>query len=255
MYVKNFQNGDVEALFRETNIRSVAKGLSWRIFATMVTVMIVYVFFGQLDLAIAAGIIETVSKVFLYYVHEKFWQKIRWGKKKIEPFNVWFTGLPLSGKSTIADLVFEKLKKFDIPIERIDSKDIRDLIPNLGYTREERYNHMYRIAHLIKTLQKNSISTVASFVSPYRESRKAIREMVKNNVVVYVKADIETCKSRDYKGVYIKALNGEIQNFSGINDVYEEPTHAEIVIDTLSMTAEEASEFIVGYLKKYYIKN
>jgi adenylylsulfate kinase len=242
-------------LFRETNIRSIAKGFSWRIFATMVTIIIVYIFFGKLDLAIAAGVIESVSKVFLYYIHEKFWQKIRWGKKKIEPFNLWFTGLPLSGKSTIADLVFIKLKKFDLPIERIDSKDIRELIPSLGYSRDDRHNHMYRIAHLIKTLQNNSISTVASFVSPYRESRKVIREMVKNNAVVYVKTDVETSIVRDYKGVYAKALNGEIQNFSGVNDVYEEPIHAEIIIDTLSMTAEESSEYIVNYLKKNYIKS
>jgi adenylylsulfate kinase len=78
--------------------------------------------------------------------------------------------------------------------------------------------------------------------------------MVKNNVVVYVKADLETCKTRDYKGVYAKALTGELQNFSGVNDVYEEPQHAEITIDTDSMSAEEAAEIIVRYLKKNYIK-
>lgn len=241
-------------MYRETNIRSIAKGFSWRLFATTTTVIIVYIFFGRLDLAIAAGIIETISKVLLYYAHEKIWQRVRWGKKKIEPFNLWFTGLPMSGKSTIADLVFEKLKKYQIPMERIDSKDIRDLIPDIGYTRDDRNRHMHRIGHLIKTLQNNSISTVASFVSPYRESRKAIREMVKNNVVVYVKADIETCKARDYKGVYVKALSGELQNFSGVNDVYEEPQHAEIIIDTEIQSAEDAAELIVQYLKKNYIK-
>lgn len=241
-------------MYRETNTRSIAKGFSWRLFATTTTVIIVYVFFGRLDLAIAAGVIETVSKVFLYYMHEKIWQRVRWGKKQIEPFNLWFTGLPLSGKSTIANLVYEKLKKYQIPLERIDSKDIRDLIPDIGYTREDRNRHMHRIGHLIKTLQNNSISTVASFVSPYRESRKAIRDMVKNNVVVYVKADVETCKKRDYKGVYAKALNGELQNFAGINDVYEEPQHAEIIIDTETMGAEEAAETILRYLKKNYLK-
>ena len=241
-------------MYRETNIRSIAKGFSWRLFATTTTVIIVYIFFGRLDLAIAAGIIETISKVLLYYAHEKIWQRVRWGKKQIEPFNLWLTGLPMSGKSTIGDLVFEKLKKYQIPMERIDSKDIRDLIPDIGYTREDRNRHMHRIGHLIKTLQNNSISTVASFVSPYKESRKAIREMVKNNVVVYVKADIELCKGRDYKGVYAKALAGELQNFSGVNDVYEEPQHAEIVIDTEILSAEEAANVIVQYLKKHYIK-
>ncbi len=241
-------------MYKETNTRSIVKGISWRIVATTTTIIIVYVFFGRLDLAIAAGLIETVLKVALYWGHEKVWQNIHWGKKKIEPFNLWFTGLPLSGKTTIADKVYEELEKLHIPIERIDSKDIRELVPNIGYTREDRNRHMIRIAHLIKTLQKNSISTVASFVSPYRESRKAIREMVKNNIVVYVKADIETCKQRDYKGVYEKALKGELQNFSGINDIYEEPQRAEIVIDTDSMSADEAAAYIVKYVKKHYVK-
>jgi len=241
-------------MYRETNKRSIIKGISWRIVATTTTIAIVYVFFERLDLAIAAGLIETVLKVALYWGHEKIWQKIHWGKKRIEPFNLWFTGLPLSGKSTIADKVYEDLEKMHIPIERIDSKDIRELVPNIGYSREDRNRHMLRIAHLIKTLQNNSISTVASFVSPYRESRKAIRKMVKNNIVVYVKADIATCKQRDYKGVYEKALRGELQNFSGINDIYEEPRCAEIVIDTESMSADEAAQQIVKYVKKHYVK-
>jgi len=241
-------------VYRETNKRSIVKGISWRVVATTTTIAIVYFFFDRLDLAIAAGMIETVLKVGLYWGHEKIWQRILWGKKKIEPFNLWFTGLPLSGKTTIADLVYEKLENFHIPLERIDSKDIRELIPDIGYSREERNRHMHRIGNLIRTLQKNSISTVASFVSPYKESRKAIRSMVKHNVVVYVKADIETCQARDYKGVYAKALNGELQNFSGINDVYEEPQHAEIVIDTNTMSAEESSDVIVKYIRKHFIK-
>ena len=241
-------------MYKETNKRSIVKGISWRVVATTTTILIVYFFFGRLDLAIAAGLIETVLKVGLYWAHERAWMKIRWGKKKIEPFNLWFTGLPLSGKTTIADRVYEELQKMHIPIERLDSKDIRDVVPDIGFSREDRNRHMKRVGHLIKTLQNNSISTVASFVSPYRESRKAIREMVKNNVVVYLKANIETCKKRDYKGVYEKALKGELQNFSGVNDVYEEPQHAEIVIDTDKTSIDEAVEIIVKYIKKNNVK-
>ena len=241
-------------MYKETNKRSIVKGISWRIVATTTTVIIIYFFFGRLDLAIAAGVIETVLKVGLYWAHERAWMKIRWGKKKIEPFNLWFTGLPLSGKTTIADRVYEKLEKLQIPLERLDSKDIRDVVPDIGFSREDRNRHMKRVGHLIKTLQNNSISIVASFVSPYRESRKAIREMVNNNIVVYLKTDVETCKRRDYKGVYEKALRGEYKNFSGVNDVYEEPQHAEIVIDTDKRSVDEAVDTIVKYIKKKYIK-
>jgi adenylylsulfate kinase len=241
-------------MFKETNTRSIIKGISWRFIATTTTIIIVYFFFDRLDLAIAAGMIETILKIALYWGHERIWQNIRWGKQKIEPFNLWFTGLPLSGKTTIADKVYDELQKLQIPIERLDSKDIREVIPDVGFSREDRNRHMYRIGHLIKTLQHNSISTVASFVSPYKESRKAIREMVKNNIVVYIKADIETCKKRDYKGVYEKALKGELQNFSGVNDIYEEPQYAEIVIDTDKLSIEESTQRIVEFIKKKYIR-
>ncbi|WP_428737624.1 adenylyl-sulfate kinase [Sulfurimonas sp.] len=241
-------------MYKDTNIRSLVKGFSWRLVATTTTIIIVYIFFGRLDLAIAAGALEWVAKITLYWAHERAWFKIRWGRKKIEPFNLWLTGLPLSGKTTIADAVYQELQKLDIPLERIDSKDIRELIPNIGFTRQERNAHMHRIGHLIKTLQNNSVSTVASFVSPYRESRKAIREMVKNNVVVYVKADLQTCQERDYKGVYEKALRGELENFSGINDVYEEPQHAEIIIESDTVSVEEAVKIIVKFIEKNYVK-
>jgi len=241
-------------MYKETNIRSIVKGVTWRVVATGTTMAIVYLFFGNLELAVATGVLETVAKVALYWGHEKIWQKINWGRKKIEPFNLWFTGLPLSGKTTIADKVYEKLQKLDIPIERIDSKDVRELFLDVGFTREERIRHIKRVGHLVQKLQKHSVSTVCSFVSPYREARKAIREMVKNNIVVYVKANVETCKKRDYKGVYEKALSGEIKNFTGISDVYEEPQHAELVIDTEKMSPDEAAEIIVKHIKKNYVK-
>jgi len=241
-------------MYRDTNRRSILKGITWRVVATTTTIIIVYLFFGRLDLAITAGLLESVIKVGLYWLHERAWFKVRWGRKKIEPFNLWFTGLPLSGKTTIANKVYEKLEEFDMPLERLDAKDIRDVVPNIGFSREDRNRHMRRVGHLIKTLQNNSISTVASFVSPYRESRKAIRDMTENSIVVYIKADIESCQKRDYKGKYAKAISGEYQNFTGINDVYEEPQHAEIVIDTDKLSVEEASDVIIEYLKKRLIK-
>jgi adenylylsulfate kinase len=241
-------------MYKDTNTRSLVKGFSWRLVATTTTIIIVYIFFGRLDLAIVAGALEWLAKIALYWTHERAWFKVRWGRKKIEPFNLWFTGLPLSGKTTLADAVYKELEKLDIPLERIDSKDIRELIPDVGFTREDRNRHMHRVGHLIKTLQKNSVSTVASFVSPYRESRKAIREMVQNNIVVYVKASIDTCKKRDTKGKYEKALKGEYKNFTGVNDIYEEPQHAEIVIDTEKLSVEQSAQEIIKFIKKNYVK-
>lgn len=240
-------------MYRETNVRSVVKGITWRVLATVTTIIIVYVFFGRLDLAIATGVIESVLKVGLYWAHERGWHKVRWGKKRISPFNLWFTGLPSSGKTTIADGVYANLEKLHIPIERIDSKDIRELIPGIGYSREERNLHLKRVGHLIKTLQNNSISTVASFISPYHESRSAIQTMVENNIIVYIKADIQTCMKRDKLGSYEKALNGDYPNFTGISDVYEEPEDAQIVIDTDVVSVELAVEKITNYVRQNYV--
>jgi len=241
-------------MHKETNKRSILKGVTWRVIATSTTVIIVYIFFGRLDLAIATGLIESVLKIALYWGHERLWHKVRWGRQRIQPFSLWFTGLPLAGKTTLADAVYDELEKLQMPIERLDSKDIRELIPGIGYTREDRNLHLQRIGHLIKTLQKSSISTVSSFVSPYEESRSYLASMVNNHIIVYVKADIETCKTRDSKGKYQKALLCEYKNFTGISDVYEEPEQADIVIDTDNQSIEESVAVIVKYVKRHYLK-
>lgn len=242
-------------MYIETHSRAIIKAISYRLFGSLITAIIIYFFVGRIDFAIVGGITDALAKIVAFYVHERVWNRIKLGKKQIEPFNLWFTGLPMSGKTTIADKVFSELQKLGIPVERIDSKDVRDLIPEVGFDRADRNQHMIRIGHLIKTLQNNSISTVASFVSPYDESRNTIKEMVKNSIIVYIKADIKTCQQRDYKGIYQKAINGDLQNFPGINDVYEEPTRPEIIIDTDKYSIDEAVLFIVKFLKKGYIKS
>lgn len=241
-------------LFIESKSRSVAKAVSWRLFATATTIFIVFIFFGRLDLAIAAGIFESVSKIFIYFIHERAWNKIKFGKKRIEPFVVWFTGVPLSGKTTIADMVYKKISKYDFPLERIDSRDIRELIPEIGYERSDRIRHLKRVEHLVRTLQNNSISVVSSFISPYDESRKSVRENTINYIEIYVKASPDAVRSRDKRGVYEKADKGEIKNFTGVSDVYEEPVKPELVLDTDIVTPEEAADTIVKYIRKYALK-
>lgn len=217
--------------------------------------LFLFIFFGLLDLAIAAGILETFAKIFLYLFHEIAWQKIKFGKQRIEPFNLWFTGLPSSGKSTLADAVFIELQKSDIPLEPIDLRDIRDLIPDVGFERKERHRHLTRVRHLIKTLQNNSVSSISSFVSPYKESRQGINEMTTNYVEVYVKANLDTCKKRDIKGLYKKEESGELKNFTGISDVYEEPKSPHIIIDSDIESIADATSKIVQFIKNNICPN
>ena len=241
-------------MYVETKTRSLLKAISWRIFATTTTTIIVYIFFKRLDLAIAAGAVESVAKIIIYFIHERLWNKIKIGKKKIEPFVLWFTGLPKSGKTAIADAVFEKLKKYDhIPIERIDSKDIRDLIPEIGFDRESRKIHLKRVGILIKRLQKNYTSVVASFVSPYKETRDCLRDMTENFIEIYVKASLETCMKRDKKGVYKEAIEGKRKNFTGVSDNYDEPENPDLVLDTEQLSVEESAQKVVEFIKKRFI--
>lgn len=241
-------------MFIESNSRSVVKAVSWRIFGTIVSVVVVYIFFNRLDLAIAAGVVEGLAKTYLFYLHERIWNRIKFGKKKIEPFVLWFTGIPLAGKTSIADLVYAELEKIGILVERLDSKDIRDLIPEIGFTRDERNTHLKRVGHLIKTLQQNSISVVASFVSPYLESRKYVESMTHNYIEIYVKCGIEVCKNRDVELKYERAVSGELPNFTGVSDVYEEPLEPTLVLDSDNQSIEDMAKIVISYIKQHHIK-
>jgi len=239
---------------KETHTRTLIKAISWRVIASLTTTILVYLFFGRLDLAATVGILETLIKIFLYYIHDRAWSKIPFGIKKVKPFVVWMTGLPLSGKTTIAKHLKKLLEKEGIKVYHIDSSYIRNLIPEIGYERKDRIIHLKRVAHLAKILQDNNISTIASFVSPYTETREFVKNLCKNVLIVYVKADIKTCQKRDYKGVYKKALEGKIKNFTGISDVYEEPTDADIIIDTTKNSPEEAALKIYKKIKELFVK-
>ena len=238
----------------ETKSRSLAKAISWRVFATLTTMTIVYIIFGNLKLAGVVGGFEVIAKIFVYFIHERMWNKIKFGKKEIDPFVIWITGLPLSGKTTVGDGVAERLKKLGLKVERLDGRDIRKLFPKVGFTREERIQHNERVAHLASILEKNGICVVASFVSPYEEMRQFARRVCKNFVEVYLKCDVETCEKRDKEGLYEKARRGEIKNFTGISDPYEEPVNPEITIDVRKTSPDEAVSQVVNYVKRRFLK-
>ena len=242
-------------MYIESKRRSLVKAISWRVFATATTTIIVYLLFKRIDLAIAAGIIESISKIIIYFIHERIWEKVNFGRKRVEPFVLWFTGLPLSGKSTIADKVYEKLKKTNnVLIQRIDSHDVRSMIPEIGYSKPERILHLKRVGYLIKILQNNSISVIASFVSPYKEIREFLRENSKNFVEIYVKASIDECRKRDNRGLYERAELGEIKNFTGIHEPYEEPEKPEIILDTEKNSPEQCAKIVMEYVRKNFVR-
>jgi adenylylsulfate kinase len=151
-------------------------------------------------------------------------------------FTVWLTGLSGAGKSTIARIVSAELVRAGHLVEQLDGDVIRELLsPGLGFSREDRDANVERIAWVASRLTRHGAAVVVSSLSPYEEARARARAMVEEFgpfVEVYVRAGIEDCARRDPKGLYRRALAGEIPNFTGISDPYEPPTAPELVVDT-----------------------
>lgn len=173
-----------------------------------------------------------------------------------EGFTVWFTGLSGSGKTTLVKALEEKLRENGIKhVQRLDGDVVReDLTHDLGFSKQDRDENIRRITFVAKLLSKNGVATLVSAISPYREARAKARKRCQNFVEVYVKCSLEKLIERDVKGLYKKALKGEIKNFTGIDDPYESPTNPEIVVETDVETVEESISKILNFLiNKGYI--
>ena len=164
---------------------------------------------------------------------------------------VWFTGLPGSGKSTIANLVAEKLKAKGYKVERLDGDVVRKgLTRDLGFSKEDRDKNIERVTFVAKLLTRNGVIVLSSFVSPYRAARENARREIGSFFEVYLKCSIEECMRRDVKGMYKKAMAGEIKEFTGVSDPYEEPEKPELVLEADKQAPGESAEKVLATLTK-----
>ncbi|MFX1339556.1 MAG: adenylyl-sulfate kinase [Promethearchaeota archaeon] len=172
-------------------------------------------------------------------------------------FTLWFTGLPCSGKSVLADAVAEDLKKRGMKVERLDGDIVRKgLTSDLGFSEEDRNKNIERVTFVAKLLTRNGVAVLASFVSPYNKIRAYSREEIGDYILVYVKCPVEVCEERDVKGMYAKARSGEIKDFTGIDHPFEEPDKADIIVETDKQTIEESKEIVINTLDKLgYLPN
>ena len=199
-------------MFAESNLRSVFKAVSHRISNTLVTICIFYIFTEEWSVALQAGAVEASFKLIWFYLHERLWNRITFGKKRWQAFVLWFTGLPFSGKSILADNIFTLLKKKGIQIQRLDGDDVKTLFPTQGFTQKERNIYLKRMGYFASILEKNEVTVIASFISPFEESRKYNRTMNQRYIQVHVATPIEKCRERDTWGLFDKAERGEIKN-------------------------------------------
>ena len=174
--------------------------------------------------------------------------------KKLEqyPMVIWFTGLSGSGKSTISDVLENRLFEKGFSTYSLDGDNIRfGLCKGLGFSLEERTENIRRIAEVANLMLDAGLIVLASFISPLKSQRELVREIVgkENFIEVYVSTPVEECEKRDVKGLYKKAKNGEIINFTGVSSVYESPENPDIIIDTTDLSIDQSIKFIYSKIK------
>lgn len=167
-------------------------------------------------------------------------------------FTLWFMGRPASGKSTLAKRIEGQLRDWSIPVENLDGDEVRqNLHPDLGFTREERALNNRRTAFVCRLLNRNGISSVTAMITPFRDAQQRTREIVEENgdfVLIYVKCPVEVAAERDPKGLYEKAKDGKIENFTGVNHPFQEPLNPEIVVDTAESSIDESIAHVLTRL-------
>ena len=167
-------------------------------------------------------------------------------------FTLWFTGLSGSGKTAIAKQVAQQLRDRGLKVERLDGDIVRQgLTSDLGFSKEDRDKNIERVTFVAKLLTRNGVAVLCSFISPYRERRNKSRQEIGEFIEVYVECPVEVCAQRDVKGLYAKAFAGEVENFTGVSDPYEEPESPEIACHTAQETLEESVAKVITYLEEH----
>ena len=166
-------------------------------------------------------------------------------------FTLWFTGLSGAGKTTLAEIIERTLKQRGRRVELLDGDVVRThLSKGLGFSREDRDINILRIGFVCRLLARNGVIAIASAISPYRQTRDQVRAMCDDFVEVYVDTPLEECRRRDVKGLYRRALTGQVSAFTGVSDPYEPPLAAEMTISTIGQSPEQSAAVIIGWLER-----
>jgi adenylyl-sulfate kinase len=168
-----------------------------------------------------------------------------------EGFTLWFTGMSGAGKSTISTIVEQRLRQRGQRVELLDGDVVRtNLSKGLGFSKEDRDENIRRIGFVCQLLSRNGVAAIAAAISPYRDVRDEVRSRIGNFVEVYVECPLDTLVERDVKGLYRKAIAGEIKNFTGVSDPYEAPLNPEVVVLTHEETPDQSAGKILATLER-----
>jgi adenylyl-sulfate kinase len=166
-------------------------------------------------------------------------------------WTIWFTGLSGSGKSTLAQNLAAHLDQYGVPYELIDGDIVREGISrDLGYSKEDRDENIRRIGYIAGLLNRHNVVSIVAAISPYRDARADVRAKLPKFLEIHVDCPLDTLIRRDVKGLYHRALEGHIENFSGISDPYEAPPHPDVYVNSGYQTTEESLAVIIGKLEE-----
>lgn len=228
--------------------QQLLKAVVYRIYSSLITFCISFLLTGNLLISLSIGLLDSFFKIFSYYIFDELWARIT--GFRISPAVVFFTGLSGSGKTTLARAVIDRLKKKGINPVLLDGDEIRNAIKLTGFDEDSRKKHNLNVGYMASLLEAQGKVVLVSLISPYEDIRMQIRGMCKKFIEVYVATDIQVCMERDTKGLYEKAIKGEITDFTGISAPYFPPRNPELVVDTATMRLDDCAEKIIQLLKK-----
>jgi adenylylsulfate kinase len=220
----------------------ITKAITYRIYSSIITFIISYILTKNFKISLSLGILDSVIKVFSYYFFDEIWAKITGFKTK--PAVIFLTGLSGSGKTTIANALMDSYKKKGLVPVLLDGDEIRKVIHLTGFDEEARKKHNLNVGYMASVLEAQGSVVIVSLISPYSDVRQTIRTMCKKFIEVYVSTDIKVCIERDVKGLYAKAISGEIKDFTGISAPYYAPINAEVNLDTAVLNIKQCTDLI-----------
>jgi adenylylsulfate kinase len=264
--------------------RHFIKAISWRLVGSVDTVILGALISGKWVIGVKIGTMELATKIMLYFIHERIWKRIPWGlsteqlqhfgakaiqsnlvtekrsvtrtdweqKNKHRSFTIWLTGLPASGKSTLANALESHFFSQQIAAFVLDGDNTRlGINKDLNFTASGRKENIRRVAEIAKLFNEAGTIVIASFISPFEADREAAKAIIGNSsfIEVYLNTSLQTCMQRDVKGNYKKAQKGIIKNFTGISSPYEVPMQPDIALDANNELPEALVHTIHEWLK------
>ncbi|MGI9192512.1 MAG: adenylyl-sulfate kinase [Chitinophagaceae bacterium] len=260
--------------------RHILKTISWRMVGTIDTILVSWLVSGNIHTGLKIGGLEVGTKMLLYFLHERAWYKVRFGTPKSmaqtqegnthvvhqamnvqrehrsalmshKPLVVWMTGLSGSGKSTLANALMDRLHMQRIHTFSLDGDNVRlGLNKDLGFSNESRTENIRRVAEVAKLMADAGLVVVVSFISPFKADREQAKQIVGESdfVEVHVDCDLSECERRDIKGLYRKARQGEIKEFTGISSPYEAPEAPHMTVHTAKQSIEECTNQLSTFI-------